>query len=226
MSETEKLRALLAEARAAVHLILDIDALQDWACEGVEDEPAVDDMLRNIRQRIDAAIAEPVSIEWPHGSTPGPWGWEHDGGMNPSMAYRIVRSGSTARETTARRPYHALTGTLADAQLIAAAPLQQAALEEARRECDEARAEVERLRALVMHPTGVTWEQHHANFKALVEDEVVEAYQRGAEAMREAAARKLAAFIAETTYDGVVSSYRLDELVADVRAMPLPKEEP
>lgn len=64
MTENERLRALLKEARASVHLILDIDALQGWACEAVDDAPPVDDVLRDLRQRIDAALA---ATETPEG---------------------------------------------------------------------------------------------------------------------------------------------------------------
>ena len=61
MTENEKLLALLAEARAAIHQVIDIDALQGWACESRDGEPSTETLLRHLRQRIDAALAEPVS---------------------------------------------------------------------------------------------------------------------------------------------------------------------
>jgi hypothetical protein len=89
--------------------------------------------------------------------------------------------------------------------------------EKAERERDEARAEVERLRGIAMHPTGVTWERHHENLKQIALEEVYaahaaldDAYQRGAEAMREKAANAIPGH-----YSGDI-----------IRALPLPEEAP
>ena len=59
-TQNEKLRALLAEARTVIHQVIYNDTLQDWACESVEDEPSMEDILREMRGRIDATLAEPV----------------------------------------------------------------------------------------------------------------------------------------------------------------------
>jgi hypothetical protein len=60
-TQNERLRALLAEARTVIHQVIYNDTLQDWACESVEDEPSMEDILRDMRGRIDAALAEPPS---------------------------------------------------------------------------------------------------------------------------------------------------------------------
>ena len=97
----------------------------------------------------------------------------------------------------------------------------------------EARAEVERLRGIAMHPTGVTWERHHENLKQIALEEVHaahaaldEAYQRGAEAMREAAAKTF-----ECNGEGGCFAGRWADKpclscgrATDVRALPLPEE--
>jgi hypothetical protein len=59
----------------------------------------------------------------------------------------------------------------------------------AERERDEARAEVERLRGIAMHPTGVTWARYHENVMEIVREEAALDYKAGAEAMRKAVRR-------------------------------------
>lgn len=54
-------------------------------------------------------------------ATPGEWRAETDGGMNPLMPWRIARPLEPRHETTARRPYHALYSTDADARFAVAA---------------------------------------------------------------------------------------------------------
>lgn len=54
-------------------------------------------------------------------ATPGEWRAETDGGMNPLMPWRIVRPLEPRPATTARRPYHALYSTPADARFAVAA---------------------------------------------------------------------------------------------------------
>ena len=155
MTENEKLRALLAEARKIVHTILDIDALHGWACESDGDEPALDDLLRDLRSRIDAALAEPVSV-------------------HPSSLTDVV--------------------TLLE------------------NERDEARAEVERLKARYE----MLGRLAYADVE-VAEAKAREAYQRGAEAMREAAA---------LVVDGdsvVLRSYRSVQ-AGRIRALPVPED--
>ncbi len=102
--------------------------------------------LAEVKARIAEAVAQ---LHGPADHTPGPWGWEHDGGMNPSMPYRIVRQTVEPRATTARRPYHALAQTQADAELIAAAPLLQRSRELIEKERDELRKAHDELRAVL-----------------------------------------------------------------------------
>jgi hypothetical protein len=54
-------------------------------------------------------------------ATPGEWRAETDGGMNPLMPWRIERPLEPRHETTARRPYHALYSSDADARFAVAA---------------------------------------------------------------------------------------------------------
>lgn len=54
---------------------------------------------------------------------------------------------------------------------------------------DEARAEVERLRGIAMHPTGVTWARYHETVMEIVREEAALDYKAGAEAMRKAVRR-------------------------------------
>ena len=96
------------------------------------------------------------------------------------------------------------------------------------RERDEARAEVERLRDIAMHPTGVTWERHHENLKQIALEEVHaahaaldDAYQRGADAMREAAAQCVE--VSPTHGVPTSTSYAY---AAMIRALPLPEDKP
>jgi hypothetical protein len=93
----------------------------------------------------------------------------------------------------------------------------------------EARAEVERLRGIALHPTGVTWQRHHENLKQIALEEVHaahaaldEAYRRGAEAMREAAA--LAVHDTHTT--GLLSPAAVTTAVRVIRRLPIPEDKP
>jgi hypothetical protein len=201
MSEVEKLRALLAEARAAIHLVLDIDALQGWACEAVDDAPPVDDLLRDIRQRIDAALAEPVK------------------GYSEGLP--------------TDEPADAYVNGLWEGMLTA------------QRERDEARAEVERLRGakpeLPPRPPdgdglpryGIRWNGPTAPIAVPMADGywtpwhlADAAYRRGAEAMREAAARECWALSDEmANVRGMLTEQGTAQNAATrIRALPIPED--
>lgn len=65
--------------------------------------------------------AEKRLREFAQAATPGEWRAETDGGMNPLMPWRIARPFEPRHATTARRPYHALYSTDADARFAVAA---------------------------------------------------------------------------------------------------------
>lgn len=161
MTENEKLRELLAEARKIVHTILDIDALHGWACESDDDEPAMDDLMRDLRARIDAALAEPVS---------------------DSTAVRLQR---VRKALTAAVPADGTIGNADDVSRVARLVAER----------DEARAE----------------------FAA--------AYQRGSEAMREAAAGK--AYTTLSLHDEPCRRSELRQAVVHaIEALPIPEGQP
>lgn len=88
--------------------------------------------------------------------TPGPWIWEQDGGMNPSMPYRIIEKDAARRRlvrgSSERTDYLALASNLDNARLIADAPNWKARAEKAERE-------VERLRSAYNRGTScLCWE--------------------------------------------------------------------
>ena len=136
MSEVEKLRALLAEARRALSTEKTLN----------EDTERWEWTHGKLAKRIDAALAEPVDAD----------------------------HALTVREACRRRM--PLDGV--DAQAL------EGALALTERERDEARAEVERLKEsnrLLRHDADKEW--------GTAATAIAAAFQRGAEAMREAAAK-------------------------------------
>lgn len=177
MSETEKLRALLAEARGL---------LSKWCWSGT---------CCALRQRIDAALAEPV-----------------EGPLN--AVSRLSQQVHEARS---------------NAEWL---------VQQAERERDEARTEVERLRKRVeeegslelalLEETGRAlgkreWESVKDAAERIMSerddarDDIVAAYQRGAEAMREAAAG---------LFDGRVGLAQSPAYAVEIRALPIPEDKP
>jgi flagellar biosynthesis/type III secretory pathway protein FliH len=161
VSDTEKLRALLAEARECVDIFR---RTAPWERDRAEAEAMCD--------RIDAALAEPVT---------------DDGAWHPMDALKQI-------------------GALSDALT-----LERRLHKEAR---DEARAEVERLKA-----------DHEAAFFRGEDDGYKRGrrngFQYGAEAMREAAAN----YVKHASHeDGLgMGSLRME---AGIRALPIPEDKP
>lgn len=168
MSEAEKLRSLLAEARDALYpLSLSADGFAE------------------MRQRIDAALAEPV------------------------VASRMEKPSNT---TWARFAYD----------------FRERA-EKAERERDSARAEVERLKtALAGAENSIkAHNEHEERLRSEASELAQEAYQRGAEAMREEAARKLQNSI--EAVDGFLPDHTtelLQRIQSRIRALRLPEDRP
>jgi hypothetical protein len=63
MSQNEKLRALLAEARDLFETMRQADAFAPHAYDRGDDDASIVDLARHIRARIDAALAEPTGPE-------------------------------------------------------------------------------------------------------------------------------------------------------------------
>ena len=169
MTENEKLRALLAEARVALQGVAAYDANPDVSWTMTKED------CRDALDRIDAALAEPVE---------------------PSES-------EYAMHARIRADYDK---TVADSWRAHSAKLES--------ERDEARAEVKRLKEsnkLLRVDADKEW--------GAAATAVATAYQRGAEAMREAAARVV---------DGdpvVLRSYRSVQ-AGRIRALPLPEDKP
>jgi len=228
MTENENLRALLAEAR-----IITQDSL-DSNTTGFDEEFKVCpcnscERYRSIIQRIDAALAEPVKAD------PTLTVREAcrrrmplDGTDAQALEHAITiteRERDEARAEVARlrnavrekerlelEAVRELDEARAEVARLGAALTQETRLSlRTQRQLDEARAEVERLRSL--KPIGTySMDWNHEQERMTV---ARAAYQRGAEAMREAAAQ-------------LVSNERRlwlrSELVFDIRALPLPED--
>jgi hypothetical protein len=198
MTENEKLRTLLKEARDITQDSLDSNTA------GFEDEEEVCkcngcERYRSIIQRIDVALAEPVELS------------ESEYAMHARI----------------RADYDK---TVADAW--------RAALTKVERERDEARAEIERLtplldavraaRSMLCQLQDHVSDQACDELLSILSDEPLDAdgnlyrspseaaYQQGAEAMREAAARVIEAKVS--------NPYINRRMAEEVRALPLPKE--
>ncbi len=168
MSENENLRALLAEARGWVG---------GWSGILPVSAAAID----SLRQRIDAALAEPVAR------------------LNPYSAAVAEMRGDAWQKQAMQRE----------------------------RERDEARAEVERLKAHSEVRDRLTASEIRGLLAKLSDAlhegnktraEVAAAYQRGAEAMREAAAQEI-----ERQVDAMMLRAGL---AADIRDLPVPEDKP
>ena len=176
MTENEKLRALLAEARR-------------WVV-GVQDD-ALD-------KRIDAALAEPVVDE----SARVPWACHDCGSMGDfsSVQYAAgdfdVACDACGSKDTGEASA-VLGGFISD-------------LEETRRERDEARAEAARWR-----------EEGEGLLRYACEASA--AYKRGAEAMREAAAKEVFAFYGWSK-DNETTRTDIKNLAELIDALPAPED--
>jgi hypothetical protein len=178
MTENEKLRALLAEARKTVHTILDIDALHGWACEAVDDEPALDDLMRDLRARIDAALAEPGESDPPKSPE---WACYNCGSMGDFSPIQYAAGDYDIECANCGSKNTDEAGNVVQRLVLD--------LDEARAERDEARAEAARWR-----------EEGEGLLRYACEASA--AYKAGAEAMREAAALEVECNDAECRCDG------------------------
>jgi chromosome segregation ATPase len=183
------LRALLAEAR-------------ELACAHNEKERAV-------RDRIDAALADPV-LPCARCETLRELADKasHEQGLAQRRMLEAQKERDDARDAIKR----------AEARASGLEGWLDAAVDER----DEARAEVERLKAQIA-AEAKDYSQDDVNVMttdmiAIRKAAVVEAYRRGAEAMREAAAR-----VVEAAYDGVPLQMLADD---EIRALPIPKDKP
>ena len=195
MSE-EKLRALLAEARAITQDSLDSNTT-GFEAENEVCKCNACERYRNIIARIDAALAEPVESDAEKGR-------------------RLV---AEAHESwTSKRVSFEEAWRLKDTQRIAKVGARNGVapgtafadlVEKLERERDEARAEVKRLKEsnrLLHHDSDKEW--------GAAATAIAAAYQRGAEAMREAAA------------SAVLTRFHLSSvtLAKSIRALPVPED--
>ena len=219
MSEIEKLRALLAEAREIARSVRNAGSLPyaQWSRDQHEADSVVD--------RIDAALAEPVSPVW------------SENARLDTMWQQLVRERDEARdvaERNARDCAHlrqsAITLERERDEAVAAfheatrlrSGIQQARIK-AEDERDEARAEVERLQAELVRVAraefdrGVRQGVDQALWASRTAQET--AYQRGAEAMREAAASCVGS-------DTVLLQTYRSVLEGRIRDLPVPEDKP
>jgi hypothetical protein len=185
MSQNEKLRTLLSEARQLVGFL--------------PTYPAGFDLVSEMRQRIDAALAEPRKPT--------------------SLVHRAYHAQVVEQLTQERDEARARCEKLRELADMAAAEqgLAQRRMMEAQRERDEARAEVELLHKRLGDKSAVKTEELSAAWTEgtlaagdALRPKIADAYRRGAEAMREAAA------------NAIPGHYSGDF----IRALPLPKENP
>ena len=224
MTENEKLRALLAEARAITQDSLDSNTT-GFEAENEVCKCNACERYRSIIARIDAALAEPVDDDC---------GWhEYLRGDAAEGDARLLLDGAGRASRTGE-------DDLANAALYGAAAIRL--VPRLSTERDEARAEVERLKVDV--------EALHAGIAA--QDEVLTrrynaqlsrantAYQRGAEAMREAAIKacesktddylaRMEALVAEPANDAAIETrwaWHIGASVCcnEIRALPLPED--
>jgi hypothetical protein len=190
MTENEKLKALLAKSRRALSTEKTLN----------EDTGRWEWTHGKLAKDIDAALAEPVTddCEW------------HSFLLGNARGNEKLLADIAARAVLTNDP------DLGNAAVSGAAALRL--LPQAERERDEARAEVERLRGIAMHPTGVTWARYHETVIEIMREEAALDYKAGAEAMREAAAEAMAPMLR--------SMLSRIEAARAIRALPIPEDKP
>ena len=231
MTEVEKMRALLAEARAITQDSLDSNTT------GLEDvnEVCVCDSCeryRSIIQRIDAALAEPVgecarceTLRELADTAAAEQGLAQRRMMEAQKQRDEARADASLAETRLAEIVE-LVGEGGDGSafgsvesMLATFTHRQEVLQKQR---DEARAEVERLKAHSEVRDRLTASEVRGLLAKLSDAlhegnktraEVAAAYQRGAEAMREAAAR-------------VAEAHFVPGTVKQIRALPVPEDKP
>ena len=189
--------ALAASGPEGRRLVLDLWARGEG--RGVSREPT--------KEEIAAALAEPMQSEADRllaqlekmKCASGKAGNSSDCGCEPCReAFRILDKFNTAR-------------AMGEVSLLSA-------LEKAQRERDEARAEVRRLKAESKMERGFTDSYIKLLHKA--EAKAKDAYQRGAEAMREAAA----AAVYDTHTTGLLAPAAVTAAVRVIRRLPTPED--
>ena len=177
MSNEAKLRALLAEAR-------------EWV-GGWSGMPWPSKDITALRNRIDAALAEPVKDEW-----------DIETARSHHAGCAVYDDGGCTCGFRARRE------TLERSPLAVGDGSWSVFAEKVMRERDEARAEVERLRAKAMMVIGDRYREGWMKGR-----------QHGAEAMREAAASCVGSDVA------LLQTYR-SVLEGRIRDLPIPEGKP
>ena len=215
MTENEKLRALLAEAG-----LFAVDGCEcNWRCEH-----------KKLRDRIDAALAEPVELSESEYAMHARIRADYD--KTVADAWRAALAKMERERDEARAEVETLRAAI-DGEPWGGAVLKQqrdeaikklgVTLEQvwaAEKERDEARAEVERLQKVVDDAAvGVT------EMLSKLPDRERAAYQRGAETMREAAAVKT--YTTLSLHDEPCRRSELRQAVVDaIDALPVPEDKP
>ena len=203
-TQNEKLRALLAEARNVIHQVIYNDTLQDWACESVEDEPSMEDILREMRGRIDATLAEPVET-----------GGAVKGLSNERDHFKAMLRERAEDLVAAREEIERLRQEMKSAANVAAG--EAFALR-------AARAEIERFKKAIH--TRACQNQSAYNLECVCgadehqRDLRTLSYRRGAEAMREEAANEMNRLLTKRKATAIWVG------PDEIRSMPIPKDNP